>query len=132
MTFLKSPVRVYRGDALQYTCLYDSRQRMGRTVLGIRLMDEMCFSYMVISPALESFTACWHVTPFFKPTPPAKWGRPCGAVCSSAIPKATSDAAPFVMPSGRLTAPLDPTAAAIADRGVCQASAPPSTSARLG
>ncbi|KAJ1631463.1 hypothetical protein T492DRAFT_55663 [Pavlovales sp. CCMP2436] len=120
MTFLKAPVRTHRGDALQYTCLTDSRKRMSRTVLGVLLMDEMCFSYMLISPALDSFTACWHVNPFFKPTPP-KWRRPCGAVSSSAIPKATRDVAPFVMPIGRLTAHVDPAAASIADRDVCQA-----------
>jgi hypothetical protein len=61
MRLLPSDVIVSRGDALKVTCVYDSSQRTRWTFLGESLSDEMCFSYILMAPAVPNFNHCWHV-----------------------------------------------------------------------
>ena len=60
MEMLPEPVLIHPGDALQVTCVYDSSNRSRHTLLGTSLVNEMCFSYLLITPGVPGFTHCWH------------------------------------------------------------------------
>jgi len=61
MMFLSSDVLVSRGDALRVTCVYDSPQREGATLAGPNLVEEMCFSYILVSSAPLFFNRGHHL-----------------------------------------------------------------------
>jgi hypothetical protein len=60
MRLLAQPFSVGPTDSLKVTCVYNSSGRVLPTRLGTqREADEMCFSYMLITPAI-GLTHCWH------------------------------------------------------------------------
>jgi hypothetical protein len=124
MRFLPAPARVYRGEHLQYTCVYNSSQRETTTILGVKFTDEMCYSYMIARPALPSFSACWHANDKLRLR---KGAARCMAICNSTIPNIGRAGrggrlAEFVMPRGPHAAARTPEgyASGVPETDVCQ------------
>lgn len=61
LRLLRNPFKVTRNHALKTTCVYNTTGRSKMTVLGPKLLDEMCYMYTIIAPPVQNFHTCWHV-----------------------------------------------------------------------
>jgi hypothetical protein len=50
---LKRPVKIYPGDMLIHSCVYDTSDRSNMTFGGYSIYDEMCVNYMHYYPAVK-------------------------------------------------------------------------------
>jgi hypothetical protein len=120
--FLERPLHVRAGDALQVTCIYNSTARAHATMVGPTLMDEMCFSYLIMHPPMPDFTGCWHANENMVPMP----GAPCAAVCGIKPKRRSLDGnfetavSHFTLPRGPSSrGALDPSYADMPDLRTC-------------
>lgn len=126
---LARPVRLRATDALQVTCVYDSRARTRETRLGVPFWThEMCYAFVLLTPAAPRFSSCqhfnWDATSNrgLRQVPSA----PCWAMCQDgeAWKSALVKNSTFVLSRRR----FDPTLAAGIPHRVCEA--PRSAAAR--
>jgi hypothetical protein len=96
MKLLSSDVVVSRGDALKVTCVYDSSQRARWTILGASFADEMCLSYILMTPAPLFLNSCWHSGAVSTPTSVGESQADCDSECGKSF---------TVQPTQRLQGP---------------------------
>ena len=76
---LREPIRVTADDIVKATCVYNTSGREKKTTLGPSLKDEMCYTYIFISPPVRDFHQCWHIDQSTLPSPAKGCVAQCGA-----------------------------------------------------